>query len=102
MNRKSAGVTARARRARRTKRQREAKSVYQQVDERDGCVCRACGINVGDWRQQHHILYRSHGGADTTSNLVTLCNRCHLAVHYVHLIIIGDDANGEMRFKRVS
>ncbi len=102
MLRNPVGPTARARRARRAKRQREAKSVYQQVDARDGCICRSCGDFRGDWRQQHHITYRSQGGEETTANLVTLCSSCHTAVHDHWLRIIGDDADGELRFERAS
>jgi hypothetical protein len=31
--------------------------------------------------QPHHIIYRSHGGKDTPENTITLCARCHDAVH---------------------
>jgi 5-methylcytosine-specific restriction endonuclease McrA len=29
----------------------------------------------------HHIKYKSAGGEDTLDNLVTLCWKCHRAVH---------------------
>ncbi len=91
------GPTARARRARRAKRQREAKSVYQQVDERDGFKCRCCGLHDERYNHRHHITYRSHGGAHTTQNVVTLCVLHHQQVHAGRLKIVGD-ANGELRF----
>jgi len=38
----------------------------------------------------HHIVFRSHGGGDEPSNLVSLCERCHLdLVHGRHLTVTG-------------
>jgi hypothetical protein len=38
----------------------------------------------------HHIVFRSHGGGDEASNLVSLCERCHLElVHGGHLVVTG-------------
>jgi 5-methylcytosine-specific restriction endonuclease McrA len=94
------GVTARARKARRAKRQREARSVYALVDERDQLSCRCCGRFCGQVREQHHIVYRSHGGTETTGNLVTLCAADHRAVHDAHVRISGN-ADGELTFERL-
>ena len=30
----------------------------------------------------HHIVFREQGGADTPSNLITLCNKCHTPVNH--------------------
>lgn len=30
----------------------------------------------------HHIVFRSEGGTDTPSNLITLCNRCHTPANH--------------------
>ena len=35
----------------------------------------------------HHIIFRSLGGADDEKNLITLCEKCHKAVHDGILII---------------
>lgn len=104
------GPTARLRRAKRAKRQREARSVYQLVDARDGHVCRCCGVFCGERRELHHILYRSKGGTESTGNLVTLCSwrapgnpiecGCHAMVHAGRLLISGD-ADHELSFERV-
>lgn len=32
--------------------------------------------------QIHHILYRSEGGTDAPSNLITLCNKCHTPANH--------------------
>jgi len=38
----------------------------------------------------HHIIFRSHGGTEDPSNLVTLCDVCHLElVHGHHLTVTG-------------
>lgn len=96
------GPTARARRAKLLARRRRAKSVYQQVDDRDEQVCRACGVFCGHRRHQHHIVFRSLGGLETTANLVTLCQWHHEQVHGHVLRIVGSDANGELKFERVA
>ena len=55
---------------------------------RDGTKCQACGFGEGykdnihlGLLECHHITAVYLGGADTASNFVTLCNRCHAAVH---------------------
>jgi hypothetical protein len=36
----------------------------------------------------HHIVFRSHGGGEEPSNLVSLCEKCHLSlVHEGHLVV---------------
>jgi len=94
----SLGVTARARRSKRAQRRRRAKSIYQQVDARDGQICRACGVWCGFRRHQHHILMRSLGGRESTANLVTLCQRHHDDIHAHRLTIAGTDANELLGF----
>ena len=47
---------------------------------RDNYTCQQCkkkntSLNV------HHIVYRSNGGSDDESNLVTLCEDCHHKLH---------------------
>jgi len=38
----------------------------------------------------HHIVFRSRGGGEEPSNLVSLCDRCHLTlVHGGHLTVTG-------------
>jgi 5-methylcytosine-specific restriction endonuclease McrA len=50
------------------------------VIERDGHCCRMCGT----WTEiphVHHIIYRSQGGKDLPTNLVSLDLYCHERVH---------------------
>lgn len=47
---------------------------------RDGYTCQQCkkkntSLNV------HHIVFRSNGGSDDESNLITLCSDCHHKLH---------------------
>lgn len=76
-------------------REREAIRVRAAVRRRDGGKCRACGKPAFE---THHIRYRSHGGGDTESNLVLLCDADHRAVHGHALRIIGTDA-ASVRFE---
>ena len=43
---------------------------------RDGCKCMECGKEKTRF-EVHHITPREAGGADTISNLLTLCPKCH-------------------------
>jgi 5-methylcytosine-specific restriction endonuclease McrA len=47
---------------------------------RDGYTCQHCGKRNGRL-QAHHIVYREHGGKNTLTNLLTLCEACHKNVH---------------------
>ena len=87
-----AGPTARDRRRRREKRQRQYKVACAEVDIRDGPQCRACRMWVGDAAHHHHLTYRSHGGLHTVHNLVKLCPRCHELVHRRRLLVSGTTA----------
>jgi RRXRR protein/HNH endonuclease len=47
---------------------------------RDGYMCQQCGKkNVR--LEAHHIVFKEHGGKDTLSNLLCLCEHCHQQVH---------------------
>jgi hypothetical protein len=64
-----------------------------EVLKRDGNKCRKCSWHpqdrvTGDPRQYielHHRLWHSEGGTNEASNLVTLCNVHHQAVHRLKL-----------------
>ena len=47
---------------------------------RDGYTCQQCGKR-NCRLQAHHLIYREHGGKDTLSNLLCLCEHCHQQVH---------------------
>lgn len=51
----------------------------EEVIERDGHVCRLCGIWT-DPVHVHHITLRSQGGKDHLTNLISLDWKCHLYV----------------------
>jgi len=50
-----------------------------QVLRRDGWRCQFCGTMCD--LEVHHKEFRSHSGADSEENLITLCAQCHAAVH---------------------
>lgn len=53
------------------------------VIERDNSTCRVCGRYV-EQPALHHIVFRSHGGLDLPSNLITIgwlpWHDCHLPI----------------------
>jgi len=51
----------------------------QQILCRDGWRCQLCG-SISNL-EAHHREFRSHSGADTEENLITLCTACHGGVH---------------------
>lgn len=61
--------------------------VRELVIERDGQCCRVCGRYV-EQPALHHIQYRSQGGLDVPSNLVTIgwvpWHDCHLQVAHAN------------------
>jgi 5-methylcytosine-specific restriction endonuclease McrA len=54
-------------------------SLRQQVLCRDGWRCQSCGAMSN--LEVHHRKFRSHSGADSEENLITLCTACHASVH---------------------
>ena len=54
-------------------------SLYQQVLGRDSWRCQSCGAMSN--LEVHHRKLRSHSGADSEENLITLCTACHARVH---------------------
>ncbi len=54
-------------------------SLRQQVLNRDGWRCQSCGRMSN--LEVHHRKFRSHSGADSEENLITLCTACHAGVH---------------------
>jgi 5-methylcytosine-specific restriction endonuclease McrA len=77
-----------------------SKALTDQVYRRDKWKCRnpMCGDRNG--LHPHHIIFKSHGGADTMENLITLCGwNCHRAIHDGDLkIVTPADANKEVKF----
>jgi 5-methylcytosine-specific restriction endonuclease McrA len=60
----------------------------ERVFRRDGYKCRYCGRRNN--LHAHHVVYRSHGGADTEENLITLCSEHHEDIHRGRLIYEPD------------
>ena len=52
------------------------------VLNRDNYTCQYCkGKHKDSKLEVHHIIFRSQGGSDEESNLITLCNTCHTNLH---------------------
>jgi ATP-dependent DNA helicase RecQ len=54
-------------------------SLRQQILRRDGWRCQSCGTMAN--LEVHHRKFRSHSGADSEENLITLCTECHSILH---------------------
>lgn len=55
-------------------------NVKAYVLHRDGYQCQKCKTKKGKLHV-HHIVFRSNGGTNTPSNLITLCKGCHEKLH---------------------
>jgi 5-methylcytosine-specific restriction endonuclease McrA len=55
-------------------------SLRQQILRRDGWRCQSCGAMSN--LEVHHVEFRSHSGADSEENLITLCTACHAIAHH--------------------
>ena len=52
------------------------------VLNRDNYTCQYCkGKHKDSKLEVHHIIYKSNGGSNEESNLITLCHTCHKDVH---------------------
>lgn len=52
------------------------------VLNRDNYTCQYCkGKHRDSKLEVHHIVFRSQGGSDEESNLITLCHTCHKDLH---------------------
>ena len=77
--------------------EKQWRAVCQLVTRRDGRRCRACGrrtnpegLTLLDRGHHHHVVFRSAGGADVSSNVCLLCARCHDEVHRYGLRVEGN------------
>ena len=62
---------------------------------RDGYACQHCGrrnIRLGT----HHIQFRAHGGKETLTNLITLCEPCHDRLHEGKLTLKVSGVSGHL------
>ena len=78
------------------------REISKAIKTRDKFACRACGAR---WTPDnpvdvHHRKLRSAGGDESTANLLCLCRCCHGLVHAYRLFILGDSADGRLRFER--
>lgn len=82
----------------RLRKRLDREAAYQKackvVDGRDEGRCRACGkvVPVGQ-RHHHHLVPRSKGRDDSTSNVVLLCGLCHDQVHGARTLMVEGNAD---------
>lgn len=77
------------------------------VDRRDHYRCRACGVRVvrtmtvvENRLERHHVKPISLGGLDKTSNVATLCLRCHEDRHVRYALHITGNADKTLTMRR--
>jgi HNH endonuclease len=79
--------------------ERNKKLMYR----RDRWHCRCC--NATGALTPHHIVFKSQGGDDSLSNLITLCLACHSDIHEGRLGILVPEGMvataGNIKFKRM-
>jgi len=56
-------------------------NVKAYILDRDKYLCQKCKKKKNTKLHVHHIIYKSKGGTDTPSNLITLCEDCHEDLH---------------------
>jgi len=52
------------------------------VFARDKYTCQVCKKSKDKILCTHHIVYKSHGGSDAASNLITVCTDCHTSINH--------------------
>ena len=62
---------------------------------RDGYTCQQCGKR-NCHLQAHHIIFKEQGGKDTLTNLLTLCEACHRAVHQGKITLKVTGVSGQL------
>jgi predicted HNH restriction endonuclease len=89
------GQTRRERKASRMAAEEAAeRACYRIVDARDGRQCRVCGRGESPRNPitHHHLTYRSLMGKHESSNVLTVCQTCHDAVHVHKRLLLEGDA----------
>lgn len=68
------------------------------VLDRDKHNCQNCKGKSKDSRLEvHHVIFRSNGGSDEESNLITLCKNCHDKVHAGEIKMKGGKIKGQLK-----
>lgn len=79
----------------------------REVRARDGHQCQSCHVpvfvhasNPLQRAQVHHIQFRSKGGTNDHTNLITVCAECHAKIHIHEIAVRGTNARN-VRFVKV-
>lgn len=84
---------------------RQRKKAWREVSAivkaRDKGLCRCCGKRGDD---AHHLIYRSHGGANHPNNLIWCCRKCHQDMHakLIHVEWGGKVPAKSVKFTRIA
>jgi hypothetical protein len=81
--------------------------VCRAVNQRDGFTCRCCGrkcvqtlTRVDNRLEHHHVIPRSGGRDDRSSNVVSLCAACHDLRHVKRTLHISGNADAVLTFEQ--
>lgn len=67
------------------------------VLHRDDYTCQCCGKKHARL-EVHHIIFKSMGGTDDEKNLITLCEKCHKAIHDGILILTKKPKKSNLKY----
>jgi 5-methylcytosine-specific restriction endonuclease McrA len=95
------GITARLRARKRRDRLNAYVRACRAVDARDGDACRVCSAFIKGHAHHHHIVARSLGGQNSTSNLIRVCAQCHSDIHMKRISVTGN-ADGQLHIERAA
>jgi RRXRR protein/HNH endonuclease len=62
---------------------------------RDDYTCQQCG-KKNTRLEAHHLIFREHGGKDTLTNLLTLCEACHHKLHEGKITLTVTGVSGHL------
>jgi len=79
------------------KTEQDRRAAYRLVSIRDGYRCRACGERGSE---HHHIHGRVGKAAETTANIVLLCDDCHDLRHVKRTLVIVGNADQLLTFEQ--
>lgn len=73
----------------------------QKLIETYGDGCNRCGYDELPILQVHHIVEKCNGGTDEIDNLQLFCPNCHAGEHYLRKIKILNEAQENIRLKKL-
>jgi 5-methylcytosine-specific restriction endonuclease McrA len=67
------------------------------VFERDNYTCQVCKKSKNKILRTHHIIYKSKGGSNKPSNLITVCTDCHTSKNHKECEVLWNMMENEKK-----